>query len=147
MKKFIIALIFGFCAINLSAQWYKQYIPKDELRDQPAEWQFIYESKMNSVIFSDTGMLYLLTSSGHIFDFDENYQIEVLIGLYDLQDKLVYKGKYQFMVTVDGKVAGAMGFKEMLDYIKQKGYTVKIIAKRFKDLDFEVKTSKMLFDN
>lgn len=141
MKKIIFLLIFSISCLNLSAQWRRQYIPKDELTGAPSMWSYIYDGgNGQSIVFTDIGML-MISSKHQRFMTNSNGDTVVLIGIYKNGD-LITKGKFIFPVTPDKHAAGDTGFSDYLKLIRN-GAVIRVVARVENDFDFDVTSTKM----
>ena len=141
MKKILFLFVFSLICLGSNAQWRRQYVPGDELTGIPSEWQYFYEEDNKIISFTESSEMLIIATRKGIFDYNKDSQIIVLIGLYK-DGQLISKGKYILNVTPDGKTAGNIGFKYMLDAIR-RGATIRIIAPLYKSFDFDLKTTKM----
>lgn len=129
-------------ATNVSAQWHKVVIPADELLGTPKITTYLFQADEGSISFGDNGTLVLWTNKG-IFDYNSNHELEVLMGIYDANDRLVLKGRYIFKVHREGSTAWALNFDDIFNLVKNKNCTVRVIAERYANSQFDVKTQKM----
>lgn len=141
MKKIIFLLIFIVNCLNLSAQWRRQYIPKDELTGAPSMWSYIYSAgEGKSIAFVEPGIL-MIASKYQKFKTDVNDNTLVLVGIYK-NDHLISKGQFVFPVTPDGHAAGTGGFDDYLKLVRS-GAVIRVVAHVKNDFDFDVTTTKM----
>jgi len=141
MKKIIFLLIFCINCLNLSAQWRRQYVPKDELTGAPSMWSYIYDAgEGQSIVFTDNGMLMISTRYKR-FATNSNGDTIVLVGIYKNGD-LITKGKFIFPVTPDGHAAGDGGFSDYLKLVRN-GAIIRVVAHVENDFDFDVTSTKM----
>lgn len=144
MKKIIFLLI--CCCVNfnfnVNAQWRKEYIPGDELREIPSEWSYRYDIGDKSITFTEsTGML-LIVAKKQFFLANDDGGVPVLIGMYK-NGKLIEKENFIFTITPDKHACGLVGFKEHLKSIITNGTVIRIVAPLHDDFDFDITTTKM----
>lgn len=141
MKKIIFLLIFSISCLNLSAQWRRQYIPRDELTGAPSMWSYIYSAgEGKSIAFVEPDML-IIASKYQKFKTDANGNTLVLVGIYK-NGNLISKGQFVFPVTPDGHAAGTGGFDDYLKLVRN-GAIIRAVAHVKNDFDFDVTSTKM----
>lgn len=141
MKKILFLLICCCVSLNVNAQWRKEYIPGDELKEIPSEWAYRYDSGDKSITFTESGLL-LVVSKKNLFLANDDGMAPVLIGMYK-NGALIKKEKLSFTIVPDKHACGSNSFKEHLKSIINDGMVIRIVAPLYDDFDFDITTTKM----
>lgn len=142
MKKIVYLLLFLFITTNSYAQWYKTTIPADELLGITEVSGYIFHDDEGCISFLNNGMITIWTNEG-LFDYDVNREIEVLMGVYDGNDRLVSKGRYIFKVRKDGSTIWAIKFMDIYNLVVNKNCTVRVVIDRYCRSSLDIKTKIM----
>lgn len=160
MKDFIkiaVAVLIMAAAVPMMAQeWEIQSVDGDELRGTKADTFLVYEHKDGVVVVSQANEVVIVKTNNGIFDFSGmDGHVNAIIGLYDTDGALVDKLKFFAYGTLKNPESVLMKdytmrmfnsnhpdnhqTTRMIDFIKSKKGSVRIILPRYGDTDLDMK--------
>lgn len=155
--KIAVAVLIMVSALPMRAQeWEIQSVDGDELRGTKADTFLVYDHKDGSVFVSQANEAVLVKTNNGIFDFSGmDGHVNAIIGLYDTNGALVEKLKFFAYGTLKNPESVVMKdytmrmfnsnhpdnhqTTRMIDFIKNKKGSVRIILPRYGDSDLDMK--------
>ena len=155
MKKSILFVTMClFCQIQILAQkWSIDEHEADELRGSESYTSYCYddENENSFVFWSNSDKNFRIITNSGVFDYKSSFAgkihtrlMNVVVGIYDTQDKLIEKYETKIEVADDIKMASkpwaTKKAKKILEYIKEQQGYIRILASIYgSNLPFEIK--------
>jgi hypothetical protein len=130
--------------------WHDLKIDADELTGTKEHTVYYYSTKDGEVVVpSDNKEAFIFSTFDGIFD--TNYErgewvAEVIIGLYDINDKLIEKIENGVFFVLDNGLCGTGDDKinnKINSFIKTKKGFVRVVASKYADENFDIKVPCM----
>ena len=127
--------------------WYDLKIDADELTGTKEHTIYCYRTKDGEVVVpNDNNKSFIFITFDGIFDtkyeFGERVAEEVIIGLYDINDKLIEKIENDVFFVLDNGFCASVNDKinnKINSFIKAKKGFVRIVANKFAKGNFDIK--------